>query len=369
MPYDADALRAENGRLRMLLEDKDAKIAELEERVARLERLLSRNSGNSSMPPSTDDLPGRKPPERRARRGGGRKPGKQPGAPGAYLAWSQDPDTIVDHFPRGRCMCGADLSGAADLGVRYSHQVTDLPEARAETVQHDRRGSPCRRPGYCPGSAAAPMRPANDPLKPSSWSAPKNFLASMPPIIADTIGNGFWVDMWVICDHVNCYLFSSDDNGHLYRSQTTVKDFPNGFGNTVIAMQDPNRFALFEASNVYKVKGTDRYLLDVEAIGSDGRRYFRSWTSTALDGQWTPLADTEANPFIRSSNVTFSPGVTPWTQDFSHGEMIRSGVDQNLTIDPCHLQFLYQGEDPSASGDYSQLPWRLGLLTQTNSTC
>ena len=86
----------------------------------------------------------------------------------------------------------------------------------------------------------------NDPLKTSSWSAPKNFLASMPPIIADNIGNGFWVDMWVICDHVNCYLFSSDDNGHLYRSQTTVKDFPNGFGNTVIAMQDPNRFALFE---------------------------------------------------------------------------------------------------------------------------
>ena len=143
MPYDADALRAENGRLRMLLEDKDAKIAELEERVARLERLISRNSGNSSMPPSTDDLPGRKPPERRARRGGGRKPGKQPGAPGAYLAWSQDPDTIIDHFPQGRCTCGADLSGAADLGVRYSHQVTDLPEARAETVQHDRHEVRC----------------------------------------------------------------------------------------------------------------------------------------------------------------------------------------------------------------------------------
>ena len=125
VPRDADALRAENGRLReanerlrMLLEAKDAKIADLEERIARLERLISRNSGNSSMPPSTDDLPGRKPPERRAGRGGGRKPGKQPGAPGAYLAWSQDPDTIVDHFPQGRCTCGADLSGAADLGVR-----------------------------------------------------------------------------------------------------------------------------------------------------------------------------------------------------------------------------------------------------------
>jgi len=56
----------------VLLEDKDAKIAELEDRVARLERLISRNSGNSSMPPSADDMPGRKPPERRQRRGGGR---------------------------------------------------------------------------------------------------------------------------------------------------------------------------------------------------------------------------------------------------------------------------------------------------------
>ncbi|MGH3195798.1 MAG: hypothetical protein ACRDNT_07665, partial [Streptosporangiaceae bacterium] len=58
-PEDADALRAEIGRLRdvverlrVLLEDKDAVIAglrarnaELEDRVGRLERLISRNSG------------------------------------------------------------------------------------------------------------------------------------------------------------------------------------------------------------------------------------------------------------------------------------------------------------------------------------
>ena len=93
----------------MLLEDKDAQIAalktqnaELAERVARLERLISRNSGNSSMPPSTDDLPGKKPPERTARRGGGRKPGKQPGAPGTYLAWREHPDETEDVFPGGQ---------------------------------------------------------------------------------------------------------------------------------------------------------------------------------------------------------------------------------------------------------------------------
>jgi hypothetical protein len=39
------------------------------------------------MPPSTDDLPGKTPPEHGTRQGGmKRKPGKQPGAPGAHLA-------------------------------------------------------------------------------------------------------------------------------------------------------------------------------------------------------------------------------------------------------------------------------------------
>ena len=70
---DAAELRAENGRLRealerlgLLNEDKDAVIADLRalverqaEQIARLERIISRNSGNSSMPPSTDDQPGK----------------------------------------------------------------------------------------------------------------------------------------------------------------------------------------------------------------------------------------------------------------------------------------------------------------------
>lgn len=42
---EVSALRAENGRLRVLLEDKDARIAELEDRVTRLERLISPELG------------------------------------------------------------------------------------------------------------------------------------------------------------------------------------------------------------------------------------------------------------------------------------------------------------------------------------
>jgi endo-1,4-beta-xylanase len=202
----------------------------------------------------------------------------------------------------------------------------------------------------------------DDPSDPQSWSAPKNFQDQMPDVIAQNIGNGYWVDFWVVCDKTMCYLFSSDDNGHLYRSETTVRDFPDGFGNTQIVLQDPNRYALFEASNVYRIKGTHKYLLLVEAIGSDNRRYFRSWTAHGLNGAWTPLADTEDNPFARSTNVTFPAGA--WTQDISHGEMIRAGVDQTMEIDTHCLRYLYQGIDPAAGGDYSQLPWRLGLLTQ-----
>jgi transposase len=138
------ALQASNARLRAENAELKAQLAEQAEKIARLERLVSRDSGNSSMPPSTDDLPGKKPPERRTRQGGTkRKPGKQPGAPGAYLAWNEHPDDTVPHFPRGACPCGADLKDARDLGVKYSHQVTDLPEAAAETVQHDRHEVEC----------------------------------------------------------------------------------------------------------------------------------------------------------------------------------------------------------------------------------
>ena len=218
---------------------------------------------------------------------------------------------------------------------------------------------------YQTGNASYSTNP--DISNPSGWSAPRNFYSSMPSIIAQNIGNGFWVDMWVICDAANCYLFSSDDNGHLYRSQTSLAQFPNGFTNTVIAAQDSNRNNLFEASNVYKVQGGNQYLLLVEAIGSDGRRYFRSWTSGNIAGSWTPLAATEANPFARANNVTFPSG--QWTRDISHGEMIRAGTDQTLAISPCNMRYLYQGLDPGAGGDYNSLPWRLALLTQTNSIC
>lgn len=203
---------------------------------------------------------------------------------------------------------------------------------------------------------------------PYGWSASRYFYSGMPAIITDNIGPGFWVDSWTICGRVNCYLFSMDDNGHLYRSQTSLRDFPDGMSQPVIAASNPIRFNFFEADAVYKVAGTNQYLLLVEAIAATGRRIYTSYTSDAIDGTWTPLASTQSNPFIGASNVTFRG--TAWTDDFSSGELIRDNYDQTPTISPCHLRLVYQGYDPSATGNsYNLLPWQIGIATQANSTC
>jgi transposase len=111
--------------------------ARLAERVAQLERMVGRNSGNSSMPPSSDDLPGRTRPAPRPVKGSGRRRGKQKGAPGSSLSWVASPDERVAHRPQGRCGCGADLAGAAEVSIERSCQEHDLPEVRLRVRQHD----------------------------------------------------------------------------------------------------------------------------------------------------------------------------------------------------------------------------------------
>ncbi|MFF7166609.1 hypothetical protein ACFZBP_35420 [Streptomyces sp. NPDC008086] len=56
-------------------------------------------------------------------------------------------------------------------------------------------------------------------------------------------------------------------------------------------------------------------------------------------------------------------------RQLQHGVELRErhANDQSLAVNPCRLPFLHQGMDPSASGPYNPLPWRLGLLRRTNS--
>jgi len=114
-----------------------ADLVALSEEVRNLRRKMGRNSGNSSMAPSADDLPGRTAPAPKPKRDPGRRPGGQKGSKGAHLEWDPDPDRTVPHFPAGACECGADLAAAADLGVAASHQIIDVPLETAAVVQHD----------------------------------------------------------------------------------------------------------------------------------------------------------------------------------------------------------------------------------------
>jgi endo-1,4-beta-xylanase len=196
-----------------------------------------------------------------------------------------------------------------------------------------------------------------DPL---SWSAPKPFFDVVPDAVKTPEGHPAWLDFWVICDEKTCYLFFTNDNGTFFRAETAIDQFPAGFHNTTVAMKAA-RDDLFEAGNTYRLKGTNSYITLVEAMSPKGR-YFRVWKSDRLDGQWVPLGDGN-NVFAGSDNVRF--GGKAWSEGVSHGEMLRAGFDQTLTIDPCQpLRFLYQGLDPDGKvDDYIKLPYRLGVIT------
>jgi hypothetical protein len=202
---------------------------------------------------------------------------------------------------------------------------------------------------------------ADDLSQPETWSEPQDFFAVKPPGAPR-----LWIDYWVICDDTHAYLFFTGDNGRFYRSRTKIEDFPRGMSNPEIAIQE-TRDILFEASMTYRIQGTSKYLTLIEALHPD--RYYRAFVADRLDGAWTPVPDahTYEKPFAGIHNVTFEAGGAPWTKDISHGELIRNGYDETMTIDLKNLQLLYQGRDPSIEAEYSQLPYQLGLLKLTQA--
>lgn len=185
---------------------------------------------------------------------------------------------------------------------------------------------------------------------PNSWSAPR-------PMITGVGEGQRWLDFWVICDAQKAHLFYTSLDGRMWRRETPKSKFPTGWSEATLAIEGD----IFEASHTYRLRGRNQYLTIVEAQG-DRRRYYKAYLADRLEGPWNELAASRRRPFAAYENVRQNP---EWTRNISHGELIRSGVDELLEVDPRHLRFLFQGatdQEYRNSGGYGRIPWRLGML-------
>jgi hypothetical protein len=210
----------------------------------------------------------------------------------------------------------------------------------------DPSGKPRLQPAYST---------TDDVSDPASWTKPELLYTTHPGNVKA------WIDFWVICDAEKAHLFFTSNNGLLWRAETKLADFPRGWDEPRVVIKGD----IFEASCTYKLKGQEKYLTLVEAEAkgrAGGWRYYKAYLADSLQGEWKPLADTWEKPFAGPVNVGFAG--EKWSDSISHGELLRTGYDERLEVDPSNLRFLYQGvlERDRAGKTYGQIPWRLGIL-------
>jgi hypothetical protein len=211
---------------------------------------------------------------------------------------------------------------------------------------------PTRKPALQPAYSRT-----TDVADPHSWTKPVLLFAENPDNVT------MWIDFWVICDEMRAHLFFTSLNGRMWRSETKLADFPHAWSKPALALTGD----IFEASHTYCLQGSNKYLTIIEAEGRDrpgyGKgRYYKAYVADSLDGIWWPLAATAKKPFAGPVNVVHKG--EHWTDSISHGELIRSGYDQTLEIDPARLRLLFQGvtDEKRRGKKYGEIPWSLGIL-------
>lgn len=115
----------------------NARIAELEQQVAKLLEEKGQNSRNSSKPPSSDPPNSRAGRHAKSKDKSGRKRGGQPGHGGSQrvLVPPDDVDDVVDHFPPECVNCWKPLPRTPDASPQR-YQTTELPPVKPHTTEH-----------------------------------------------------------------------------------------------------------------------------------------------------------------------------------------------------------------------------------------
>jgi transposase len=149
------------------LVEKEKQIGEQEKQIADLQRQLAaqtRNSTNSSKPPSSDGLAGKQRRRCSLRKKSGRKPGGQPGHTGHERPRVETPDRIEEVLPQQCKHCGTALPQAPEerqtAGDVFRRQIVDLPDVILPVVteyQYPRLVCPC-----CQRETRAALRPEHE---------------------------------------------------------------------------------------------------------------------------------------------------------------------------------------------------------------
>jgi len=113
---------------------------ELSECLQQVEDRISKNSGNSSKPPSTDGY--EKPAPKSRRKRSGKKSGGQPGHAGHTLKMVEKPDKVEMHPVEHCAHCAKSLRHVSASAVE-KRQVLDLPEIRLLAIEHQAEVKVC----------------------------------------------------------------------------------------------------------------------------------------------------------------------------------------------------------------------------------
>ena len=130
---DIGRLKRQVSRLKAALSEARGEVDWLRRRNTELDKLVTKDSHNSSRPPSTDPPWAKR--TKSLRRPSGRRVGGQPGHAGHTLRLRQKPQHVITHRPLECRHCSGSLVDAQAAGVER-RQVVELMRARLRVTEH-----------------------------------------------------------------------------------------------------------------------------------------------------------------------------------------------------------------------------------------